>query len=345
MTMQSKIVDVSPLLALMTAVDCHPVESVRQSAKRAVEASVGDLIIKESQRAIETLLSPFADHPIEPLVLTPTDLWMIAVIQADASERRQVSNPTLRIVGRDTFGSSGGVCLHGFIRAEQLRRTDCKSQATTHSSAAIVFNNLRQWAERASVASAVHVTKRDTTHGLELLVDTNVLRITEVVEARIHGNSRSGSVSLQSSPPKKLSEVEQVILSQLQRDSRIVPSGILLARLGLRVEHRSDHVALCSGSPESMMRITAALQTPGVLVLQSTRIIGVMLLGKGEDNVMCFRCHDSIQPDWTTALLASDPMIDDRLKYDIAHWCGPHSSWVTTDFLENIATNFEKSHD
>ena len=61
--------------------------------------------------------------------------------------------------------------------------------------------------------------------------------------------------------------------------------------------------------------------------------------------VACFRCHDGIEPDWTTATLTSDPVINERLKYDIAHWCGPHSSWVTTDFLENIATNFEKSHD
>ena len=82
----------------------------------------------------------------------------------------------------------------------------------------------------------------------------------------------------------------------------------------------------------------------GVLILQSTRILGVMLLGKGDEDVTCFRCHDSIEPDWTTATLTSDAVIDDRLKCDIAHWCGPHSSWVTTDFLESIATDFVNRH-
>lgn len=345
MTTQSKIAGVSPLLALMTAVDCHPVESVRQSAKRAVEESVGDSIIRKSQRAIEKLLHPFADDPLEPLVLSPTDLWMIAVIQADASKRRSSPNPILRIVGRDTFGASGGVRLQGCISAERLSRTNPRRTQATDSGAEIFFNDLHEWEDRATVTTTSRVTNHDTERGFDLIVDANVLRMPEAIEALAEKSAQINSAARAPSPPLSLSEAEQKLLSALQSESYILPSGIPLSRLGLRLERRPGQVALCSGSPESVIRSVAALMTPGVLFLQSTRILGVLLLGKGGEDVACFRCHDGIEPDWTTATLTSDPVINERLKYDIAHWCGPHSSWVTTDFLENIATNFEKSHD
>lgn len=342
MSAQPKFVVVSPLLTLMTAVDCHPIESVRQSAMRAVEASVGESIVEKSRRAIEKLLRPFADDPLEPLVLTATDLWMIAVIQADASKGRK-SNPTIRIVGRDTLGSSGGVRLHGTKRAEQLRRTDREGKEATHKDAAIFFNELCEWEVRASVAPISHVVKHDTKQGFQLSVETSALRIPEAVDAMTRSFALVESTACNVSMTRRI-RVEQWILGGFQRESHIAPSGVLLSRLGLRIERRPADLVLCSGSPESVMRITAALTTPGVLVLQSTRIFGVMLLGKGEDDVTCFRCHDGIEPDWTTAILTSDTVIDDRLKYDIARWCGPHSSWATPEFLENILTNFADSH-
>jgi len=314
---------VSPLLAVMVAATSHPIDSVREDSKRAIEASVGVSLVNEAKDSIERLFHPLAADVLEPIVLDHNDVWILAVIQADAVKRNSNGDSKLRVVGSDTIGTSGGVLLNGWSGVERLRRTDANGKIQIHPWGACFPSYIRQWAKQASETSMLHVVISEKKKGFELKIAQSLLQIQQAFEM-------CGDVS------KGIKEFEQKLLSGLQRESFLKPSDTKLDRLGLRVELRMNDVILSSGSPESVMRLTAALTTRGVMILRSSSTFGVMLLGGGEDHIICFRCHDSVQPSWTTANITSEPMIEDALRKTIAKWCGPHSSWGTADFLEKL---------
>lgn len=305
-------------LVLWAAVQ-HPDGSVRSRVRQAIAEWLSNAQPRYSREQIASFLRAQNGTAIEPFVLDEQDLELAGILVQYAFS--EVGEQTrFRVVSRETLGTEGGVMLTNNLRGYYIERYAHGFRTKTPEDFGFVAPaEMPGPHDPPDHAQAIRAVCRFEETGLSITVS---------------GVDWAAETGI---PPEKLA-------SQFQQHSHVLAPEIPFLQFGLRVEVDGDAVRIQTGSPESLLRVSAHLLQRSFLVLsarpEAPRTRAFIRLEPPEGEVLALpvtvTCTSRSMPAWVWLPGADGfPLSgDDRLA--IARWFRPHDSWISAQLLEEL---------
>jgi hypothetical protein len=214
----------------------HPDSAVRSRLNKILEAWLEDLSGAIEPDGIKHIITSQQGTAIEPFSLTDADIsCATSIIRAAFS--RDSTCERVRIVGRETIGSHGGL---------------------------VITRNLRSYYCERFVKGKSRQEPKKGVSFLPTLIDGYLKRSPAKKKAVIRINNRGACIVVDQS----ISEERLVSLLRLYQDhSRISNDEKTLAQIGIRIEAVKQQLRLHSGSPESQIRVMGYMADGRGLIL------------------------------------------------------------------------------
>ena len=297
----------------------HPDGSVRSGLRQAMGEWIATAKPRYSRQQISSFLRSQEGTAIEPFVLNEQDLELAELlIQYAFSE---LGNQTrFRVVSRETLGAEGGVMLtdnlHGYYIERYARGFRTKTPAEFGFIAPAEMPDSDDPQAQGQPVSAMC---RFEETGLSITVS---------------GVNWAAATGLSAWETMRL----------LQQNSHVFAADIPFTQLGLRIAFEGDAVRIRTGSPESLLRVSAHMMQRSALVLTPERTgprarVFVRLLPPGEDTMalpVAVTCTSRSIPEWLRLPGADGIPLSDEDRLAIARWFRPHDGWMNEQFLEAL---------
>lgn len=351
---QQAMVAMDRTAALIAAGALHPQQDVREDARAAIGAAVGEASLRESVDRLSESVPRLAADLLEPIVLEESDVWAIAAIQLFREWTREVEmTPCMRVSGPDALDVAGGVDLYGVdhaIRSPRRDRTGCWNYPM---GAAFHPTLLREWIRTATAHPQCRVgsATRDGAAILEVPVwhcgyETLVETMTAVESSpepawfkrwmcggHVRSEPRGALRTQEDDEDQALQEVAE---SCLQHRSVVEPGAKSPGQIGMVVRVTSRHIECRFKTPEAVMRLSAMASQRGYISLNAIRRLGWIVLGRGEDDLRFVRAVHAFPPRWLQVKVLPEVEMPGTLRDTLARWVGAAASDVSVDVLESL---------
>ena len=283
---------------------------------------------RHSAEAVSVHLTSYTGTPLEPFFLSDKRL-KAAVCMARIAFSERFGQHRLRIVSQETLGSDGGVVLTDNLQGYYVERyaygqNRNLSEKTWFIASAEMERSMVGNGHRVPEASVFSSTCRISDSGYLLEIPVN----------------HQGSWS-------KITAVPANLVAALQAHSFVLDTRTPLSKIGIRIEYHAPHLLVQTGSPESLMRVSALMAQHATLVFnggpdyqEMGRLYVALDLPQEErTNLKSTITVTQTSPalsSWIGMEVEESPSLSSADKLRIARWIPPHENWMTQEFLDGL---------
>ena len=329
MSQSSNTSNLGTLTALAIFASYHHSErSVRHRLKTKLSDWIQSCEPHNDREDIKAALLSVSGTVLEPFRLTSEDIEIATdLVQAAFSNVHRKTR--VRIVSRDTLGTSGGCVLTSNLASYYVERFPHGKRTRTPKN---------PWFFAPSMAPDRPIS--GTTSPSKIKASCHVTSSGYTI--RITGFPYSEFVDQASGQgPDLISRLTK----HLRNKSTIGKEAVSLDDLGCRVDMGRNRIDIVTTSPEAMVRLTANMSRNEVLTLHYSDLTNppsIFFLWlrppktkKTELKIIATADEKRLQ-DWIGLQTSTVPTLDQNDIYDISKWHAPHRQWVSAALIENL---------
>jgi hypothetical protein len=314
---------------VIRAAQCHPDAVLRERLTELLAEWVKGLKPYHSEDAVRGFFASFPGTVIEPFSLKGRNLE-VAVLSTQIALSNRMGQTRFRVVGEETVGNKGGLVLTNNLRGYYVER--------------YAYGVHRRSPERAWFVAPAAIEAGESP-GPQTKRDASPRAV-----CRMDDNGYTIEITMCDSSDQSIlfDELRVNAGEDLGNGSFVLGTTTSLSQLGLRIQRQAESLAVKSGSPESLMRLTALMAQKATLVIRSetggprsseiylalkpapsdTQELAALVTQTQTGRLTRDWCY--MEPEETVPL-----SLEDRLS--IAEWTLPHKNWMTGDFVEALS--------
>jgi len=312
----------SDLPLVLRAAFAHPDERIRESVRQKLESCVTSFEPWFADEAIRDCLLQQEGTVLEPFVLTDAELE-VATLATRLTMSKTVGEKRFRIVSGETIGTDGGLVLTSNLRSFYVERyahgAHRKTSGTTWYIAPAALSATSNW-KRTNAFGKINVTCLTDTEGFTIRV--------------------SGANWVASAGQHKIR-----LVRSLQDHSYVGEKQLEFTHVGLRVDVEKNDILIRTGSPESLLRLSALMSKEARMVLRSGAdsnssggiIIGLQIPDAEKVTLPSLMTYVSgFQDDWMRMQLIATVPLSFEEKLATSNWLMPHESWMDAQLMDAL---------
>jgi hypothetical protein len=301
-----------PLPLILLAAEDHPSEIIRERLWSQLEKWLANKNPPLNSTEIDDLFDAETGTALEPFRLSGNDARLANyLVRLALVPRSPVSR--FRVTGEDTIGNEGGIVITQSGKSYYSERFALGNNRPNNS-------NLQFFAPNMKVALPILNSTGPAPHANMRATDDGVfIEIGEDCLSQLGWVDESNSSSF------------HALAKKLKAEIAIGEAGVPLAEVGLSVQAGEGSLIIGSGSPESLIRLSAYIVQGSQIVLKGMGhyelILHLPKTGSGEASCTVF-ANDGFARGWMNVGGFGAPTLNDRDVSEVVNWALPHESWI-----------------